>query len=139
MFVTQEASFELPPEWKDGTLNIFTVGEGVPLELSVVISRVPIQADQDLVEYADSQLLTYPSKLTSFRLIGKRQRQLAGKLSLEAEFTWKTDIGPMHQRQVYIPASETKLLVITATAPVKIADVHQEQLESMLETITFTG
>lgn len=136
MFVMHEGHFELSPEWKDGTLNIFTVGDGVPLELCVVISRVPFASVQDVVEYADSQLLKYPSQLSSFRLIGKRQRHISGTMALEVEFTWKAETGPMHQRQVYLPAGG-KLLVFTATAPVKIADTHQAQFDAMLETFSF--
>lgn len=137
MYTTNEATFELPAQWADQSLNIFVVGGAEPpMHLSFVISRDTLGPGVELVDHVEKQLSDISKKLRKFRILGKRQVEVAGRPALEAEFTWAADQSPMHQRQQYVKAGQ-KVLVFTATAPVKISDEHGEQIEALLASVTF--
>lgn len=132
-----EASFELPSAWRDQSVNIFVVGgPEPPMHLSVVISRESLRPGVEIVDHVEKQLADIGKKLRGFRVLGKRQIDVAGRVALEAEFTWVSEQTPMHQRQQYIQ-NGLRLLVVTATAPIKIADEHNEQIDNMLATLHF--
>jgi hypothetical protein len=135
-FLMNEASFEVPEDWRDQTINIFAVGSEPPLSLSFVISRGTLRDGEELVDHVERELGQFGEKLKQFRLIGKRQVEVGGGVALEAEFTWKSDKGPMHQRQQYVRRG-ARIIIFTATAPVKIADEHIEQLNSLLASVQF--
>ncbi len=135
-YVMNEAQFEIPDEWRDQSINIFSVGTKLPLPLSVVVTRDLWPTDKDFATNADVKLSELQHQLKQFRLIEKKQVMIGEVGALEAEYTWKSDNGPMHQRQFYIPA-ERYVLVITATAPVKIAEEQQEELGRLLRTFRF--
>jgi hypothetical protein len=128
-----EAEFEIPEGWIDQSINIFAAGTTPPLPLSLVISRDRWPPEQDFATTADAKLAELKSRLKQFRLLEKRQLTVAGVLALETEFTWRADQGPMHQRQIFVPAQGV-VLVITATAPVKIAEEQREEIERLLST-----
>jgi hypothetical protein len=137
-YTVNEASWEIPTGWRDRTVNIFSYGTEPPLPLSLVVSRDELKSGQTLADFADEQVKQFGEKLHQFRLLGKRQLTVSGAVALEAEFTWRSEKGPMHQRQVYVPtAGSSKLVIMTATAPVKIADDDQEKLNALLESFQF--
>jgi len=135
-YQTNEATFDTPEEWKDQTVNIFSVGTKPPHPLSVVVSRERLKDGQELTDYAEAQIKQYEEKLKDFRLLSKRQVMAGESPALEAEFTWTSAKGPMHQRQAFIPR-DRRVLLITVTAPVKIADAHQEQVDRLLASFRF--
>lgn len=135
-YQTNEALFEIPEEWKDQTVNIFSVGSQPPLALSVVISRDILKDGQAFSDYADTQIGQYEEKLKDFRLISKRQVAIGDILALEAEFTWNSGKGPMHQRQTFIP-HDKRSLTVTVTAPVKISDIHHAQVDRLIQSFRF--
>lgn len=132
-----EASFDLPAGWRDQSVNIFVVGgPEPPMHLSVVISRDRLKEGLELVDHIEKQLADIGKKLRNFRVLGKRQLEIEGVAALEAELTWVAEQTPMHQRQIYLQ-SGSRVLIVTATAPIKIADEHNEQLDAMLGTLRF--
>ncbi len=138
-YVMHEATFDVPSEWRDNSVNIFmVVGKGPPADLSFVISRDLLQPGTELVDYVEKQLGDVGKKLRKFRIIGKRQIEVGGRSALEAEFTWVSEQCAMHQIQQYVRLDQ-KVIVFTASAPVKIADEHQEQIKTLLASIQFNS
>lgn len=135
-YTMNEGSFQVPEEWRDNSVNIFVVGAEPPMNLSFVISRDNLRQGAELVDYVEQQLGDVSKKLRKFRILGKRQMEVGGRPALEAEFTWVSEQSPMHQRQQYVRVGQ-KVLVFTATAPVKIADEHMEQIQALLASVRF--
>ncbi|MFO0761714.1 MAG: DUF1795 domain-containing protein [Byssovorax sp.] len=133
-YVTNDAEFDVPEEWTDRSINIFAVGSTPPLPLSFVISRDYMKPGQELVDFVEEQLGQTAKNLPKFRLISKRQIVVDGNPALQAEFVWFAEQGAMHQRQAYVP-SGAKVLILTATAPVKISDEHEEQMTALLGSL----
>lgn len=135
MFRMNEGCFFLPPEWHDRSVNIFAVGGKPPFDFSLVISRETLPPGQDMVQFVDEQIAKLPAQLKSMRLKGKRQKKVGGAPALEAELTWQADTGPIHQRQVYVEHLG-RVLIFTATAPIKIADEHELQFDEILASFS---
>lgn len=136
-YTMNEAVFDLPTNWRDQSINVFVVGgPEPPMDLSLVISRDVLKEGVDLVDHVEKQIVEIGKKLQKFRVIGKRQIEVAGRPALEAELTWVSDGMPMHQRQQYIP-NDRRVLVFTATAPIKIADEHNAQIDELLGSLIF--
>lgn len=129
-----EGEFEIPDHWADKSVNIFAVGATPPLPLSFVITRDILRQGQDFVEFVEGKLDDISGQLKQFNLIEKRQVEVAGRLALEAEFTWRADTGVMHQRQTFMLHGE-RIMIFTATAPRKIDDEHRAQVDAVLASV----
>lgn len=131
-----EATFDLPDDWRDQTLNVFTTGgPEPPLEATLVISRSTLEPGRHLVDHVEAEMEKLKSKLPKFRLLGKRRIELAGRTALEAEVTWYSDGRPVHQRQQFLQV-ENRVLAFITTAPVKIADAQNQQVDAILASLT---
>lgn len=137
IFKFNEGEIDLPSTWADKTVNVFTVGSSLPLALSVVISREPIDSKKDLATYADEKLDDISHQLKEFKIIEKRQIEVAGNTALDADFTWRGQAGLMYQRQTYVRAGKT-LLVFTVTARRELQEEYRAQVDAVLSSLRLT-
>lgn len=129
-----EGELEIPPEWTDKSVNVFAVGSSLPLALSFVITREEIDAREDLATYADAKLDEIGHQLKQFKIVEKRQVEVAGTVALEAEFTWRAEAGLMYQRQTYVRAGK-RMLVFTATSRRELREEHRAQVDAVLSSL----
>lgn len=132
-----EAELEIPASWTDKSINVFTVGNSLPLAFSFVITRDELPSEKDLAGYAEEKLDDVQHQLKEFKIVEKRQIELASTVALEAEFTWRGEAGLMYQRQTYIRAG-SRVLVFTATARRELRDEHREQIDTVLASLRLT-
>lgn len=133
-YLMNDAEIEIPDDWVDQSVNLFSASPQPPAPLSLVITRDRLKAGQDLPEFAETKLGELESQLTSLKIVEKRQIEVGGQLALEAELRWTSKQGPVHQRQVYIENGE-RVLVLTATSPGTISAAHASQFEQVLSTL----
>lgn len=132
-----EGSYELPPEWRDESVIIHSIGEPRgPARYSVVMNRVRPNEGEDLFDFAERQLADLRRSLPGFSLAEQRQLEVDGALALEADYTWTSDRGVLDQRQVYLPAGEV-ILVVTASALGKIPDAQRAELAALFASFRF--
>jgi hypothetical protein len=137
-FHTQEAIFAIPGEWRDTSINIFSVGSEVAGEFSFVITRDRIGPGVTLLEFAEGQLKQLSKAVNGITMVEQRQRSVADVVALEAEFIWKSDKGTMYQRQTYVPcADRERVLILTATALDFIDDDRSAQIDALLDSFSF--
>lgn len=93
-----EGHIDLPAQWHDQSVNIFTAQAPGAQGLSITINRDRLPFGMTLDDYAKSQSGKLANQLKGYRLIEHRVLELAGSPAHEFEFTWKTDdAGPVHQ------------------------------------------
>jgi len=126
-----EGTIEIPDNWQDRSANIFAVGNKLPLDLSFVITREDLPIGADLADFCDQKLSEYETQLKQFKVVEKRQNEVSGIVILEAEFTWRSDMGPMYQRQVYV-RNGVRVLMFTATARRELTDEQQAQIDAVV-------
>jgi hypothetical protein len=130
-----DATLELPGDWEDKSVNVFATPDESVHPVSLVLNRDRLKAGQDLSDLAEQRLDELESNLKQFTLIEKRQIELAGTTALEAEFKWRSDVGLMHQRQIFLPRGE-RVLVITITAPREMREQQKAQVDLILSSLT---
>lgn len=133
---TNECLLDVPGDWHDRSIHVFTVGDGPPFQMTVVINKDEMKEGDNLAEFADQRLDQMESQLKQFTLIEKRQSELGGRPALEAEFKWRSDQGTMHQRQLFVP-SDSSVILITVTAPFEIRPPQREQVDGVLASLRF--
>lgn len=129
-----DATLDLPGDWEDKSVNVFATPDSSPHPVSLVINRDRLAAGQDLADLAEQRLDQIESNLKQFTLLEKRQVEIAGTTALEAEFKWRSDMGLMHQRQIFLPRGD-RVLVITITAPREIREQQRAQIDLMLTSL----
>ena len=134
MYTMNDAELDIPEAWTDQSVNVFSASSAPPVPMSLVITRDRLGPGQELAEFAEVKLGELESQLDSFKVIEKRQVEVAGQVALEAEIRWSSKQGPVHQRQVYIDHGQ-KVLVLTATAAGTISEAYAEQFDQILATL----
>ncbi len=135
-YYINEGRFLIPGTWRDQSLTMFSSPADAPAEFSLVISRDRVPSGMTSDAYARQQMAQLPAGLPQFRLSRQDATQLDNAPAVEAEFTWQSDKGPMHQWQVYV-VHDWVALTITATAPEGVFAKHLADLQRLLSTFKF--
>lgn len=115
-FHATEFSLSLPEALKDKTINIFSLTDEGPSALGVVISRDRALEGEKLHAYAERQLTLLQQRLPLFRIVKNGDVTLDGQPALEVDYTWQNGADQMYQRQVFVHAPASGVMVlITAT------------------------
>lgn len=135
----QEATCDMPAEWRDMTINVFMVGDATSAEFTFVITRDVLPQGTDLQGFADAQLKTCAKTLGGYQFVGKRPRTIQALPALEYDFTWRSEQQTMYQRQLVLALGGAKLLVCTATARDFLDDGRVDQIEALLSSMKLRG
>ena len=133
VYQANEASFEVPNEWQDQSVNLFTSSKMVPSEFSLVITRDDPQDGEDLTSYVERQLNQLSKQLLQFNLIYQGETIVDNLQAWEIEFTWTAESGLMYQHQVYLLCK--RALVMTATSPERLAKDCEAVFSKIVSTL----
>lgn len=136
-YTMNDAMVDLPDDWEDKSVNVFATPLTNTFPVSIVINRDKMKPGQDVADFADQRLDEMESMMKQFTLLEKRQIDIAGTVALEAEFKWRSDAGLMHQRQLFIPRGQERVLLVTVTAPRELRDKQREQVDSIISSLRF--
>jgi hypothetical protein len=131
-----DAELELPDKWQDRTTYAFVDGSNPTPSLSLIITRDELKDGLELTDFAEAKLEELTLQLKAFRLIEKRQIQAANSIALEIEFRWRTEAGPVYQRQVYVQHGK-RITVVTATASRQLDEVQNAEINDILLSLRF--
>jgi hypothetical protein len=132
-----EASFSIPDEWKDKSVNVFSPTGELPGDFSFVITRDELGGDQILASYVEGQLEELSKTLPEFRLIRKYQTTVNKAPAFNTEFTWKAEEKTMAQQQTYV-MSERVVLVLTATTIEKFSREHRRIIDNIISSFSIS-
>lgn len=112
-FQATEFSTRLPTGLKDRTVNIFSLTDEGPSDLSIVVARDRPVGGETLAAYVDRQLALLQQRLPLFRLVKKDAIELDQQPAVQMDYTWQSGENQMFQRQmiVHAPATDVMLLV----------------------------
>lgn len=136
-YTIDEASFSIPDEWSDKSVNVFSPAGELPGDFSFVITRGSLGGEQNLASYVDDQLKELSTTLPQFRLIRKYESSVDNSTAFQTEFTWKTDDKAegkmMMQRQIYVNAGRA-VLILTATTIEKFSREYQLVIDNLISS-----
>jgi len=128
----QEAVCSLPDDWKDTSVNIFSVGTTAPAEFSLVVTRDVLGSSISLKAFADAQLERLSQTLSRYVLLRQEGRVFGDKTAIDSEFTWISESRRIHQRQVLLQHDADRVLIFTATALDFLAADRSQQMDAIL-------
>ena len=128
---TNEASFEIPDDWGDQSLNVFAG----PTGLGFVVSRDEL-GEQGLDEFVAKHLTTQSQKLRGYRLLGKRESLVGNLPAIEAKFQWRHERGVMFHHQAFLSYFGT-VVTYTASSPIARAEACEAQMAKILGSMRF--
>jgi hypothetical protein len=117
VFHANEFIVSIPDALKDRTVNIFSLNEEGPSDVSVVVARERPKSGEGLEEYAERMVSGTLSRMPLFQLRKKEAVPVDGQPGLLLDYTWQLSEGKMYQRLVLVYArAPHMILVISVTS-----------------------
>lgn len=136
LYHINEGTFELPDDWTDRSMNIFTPDESENPEWNIVISRDKLKEGETLEEYVSGQLEEMPKALPRFRLVSEKETEINNIPGKEVISTWIGDAGTVRQKQI-IFIKNSKSLVFTFTVLERLHLRYENKLDEFVESFNF--
>lgn len=135
LYHINEGTFELPEDWTDRSMNIFTPDESENPEWNIVVSRDKLAEDETLAGYLEKQIAEMPKALPRFRLISDEEVVVNDVPAREVNSTWIGDGGTVRQIQVVF-VIKAKSLVFTFTVLERLFSQYETILDDFIKTFT---
>lgn len=97
-----DAVIDLPAQFKDKTMHLFTADEAGGSTFTFVVSRAPMEAD-DTVQTFTTRLVSEMRKtLPGFELNYLHESEVDGVAAREIDYRWMSEGTQLHQRQTVV-------------------------------------
>lgn len=136
LYHINEGTFELPDDWSDRSMNIFTPDESENPEWNIVVSRDKLDEDENLNAYLEKQLAEMPKALPRFRLQSDEETTVDGFPARKIISTWIGDAGTVRQKQIAL-VKDGKSLVFTFTVLERLHLKYENVLDDFVQTFAF--
>jgi hypothetical protein len=134
---TQENfSFDVPSDWRDGSVVAFHSPAGATL----VVTRDPIRPGQTLRQYADQELLKLGKNLTDFDLFESGETEVGGRPAIHMRWAWLSPEGEVEQSITMVEQEKDgKRVAMTFTTGVPRDDAEAARpfFQGILDSVTF--
>lgn len=97
-----DAALDLPEEFSDGTMHLFSTGKDAASKFTFVVSRADMEPGDTVDIFVDRLVSQMRKTLPRFELKNIQVRQIDGETGREVEYIWVSDGTPLHQRQTVV-------------------------------------
>jgi len=133
LYHINEGTIDLPDDWTDRSMNIFTPDESENPEWNIVVSRDKLGEGETLDGYLEKQLEEMPKALPRFRLQSNEETTLHDFPARRVESTWIGENGTIRQKQT-VMVKNGKSLVFTFTVLERLHLKYENILDEFLES-----
>jgi hypothetical protein len=137
IFHATEFVLNLPDQLKDKSVNVFALSDDGPSEFGVVIARDKPTGGESLVEYIERQVQILTKRAPLFRILHLDPMVVDKQPALKLDYTWLSEGGMMHQRQVSVMPTPALILNFTATSKDRISSKWDTAFHDMMSTLRF--
>ncbi len=137
VFYTNEFASVIPDEFRDRTVNVFTLTDEGPTELSVVVTRDTLRAGEDLATYLDRQLAVLHERFAQFRLRRREPAAVGGVAGERLEMQWQSPQGTVYQRQLAVVSPRGPVMTLSATFRAPPAEPYASMFEHFVASVRF--
>jgi len=136
-----DASFDLPEQFKDSTMHLFTVERNGANAFTFVVSRADMDAGDTVDTFAQKLVQQMRKTLPRFELKSLRAREVDGDTAREVDYVWVSQGTPLHQRQTVAMtrgATDTKRRAISfiGTCPNGFTPEWSEQYAQLIRSVS---
>ena len=132
-----EGHLDIPDQWHNRSVNVYTAsGPGVA-GLSVTVNREQLPFETSLEEYVAQQSAKLTQQLKGYRLIERTELEIDARPAHQLEFTWQADdAGPIHQVLLCV-ANDTAVLNLAASHGGRMNDKQVVEVKRILHSLRF--
>ncbi len=132
-----EGTLEIPDEWHNSSVNIFTAAPVGSKGLSVTVNRDKIPYGATIYDYAAEQSSKLKDQLKDYKLLNEKNITVDGQPGKVMEFSWTSpDVGDIHQLLLALAHGQTAIN-IAATSAGKMTAEQRKLLIDMLLSFRF--
>lgn len=134
-----EGTLEIPSDWHNATVNIFTAAPPGVKGLSVTVNRDKIAYGATIQDYAADQRDKLNDQLQGYQLINEANVTVHEQPGQLLEFTWTSpDTGDIHQLLLTLAHGQVAIN-FAATCIGKMTEEQRKTLIAMLLSFRFNG
>ncbi len=136
-----DISFDIPRDWEDRSVAAFTgpVSPNHKFAPNVVATRDKLEPGENIVVYADRQLVELGKRLDQFVLQKRAETTVSGQPAVELRFLWRGAQGIVAQRLVMCATGKRLVLSLTSTVPRAMAAEIDPVMDRILQTVKIPG
>jgi hypothetical protein len=132
-----EGQLDIPADWHNQSINIYTAQPPGSPGVSVSVNRDRLPYGATLQEYAHAQTGKLMEQLNNFQLVEQLILEVDAHPAHYYEFTWDSpDVGSMHQLLLCM-ANGPALINITTSHLGRMTPEQGVQLKAMLKSFRF--
>ena len=133
LYHINEGTIELPDEWIDRTMNVFTPDTSENPEWNIVVSRDKLDEGETLGDYLDKQLAEMPKALPRFRVQSNEEITVNDYPARKVVSTWIGEKGTLRQKQIVF-VRDGKSLVFTFTVLERLNHKYDSVLDKFIKS-----
>ncbi len=137
VFYTNEFTTTVPEGLHDRTVNVFTLTDEGPTDLTLVVTRDRLRQGEDLAGYIDRQLAQMQARFAQLRIRRREGAVVGGYPGERLEVSWQTPDGPLTQRQLAVVSPTGPVMVFGATFRGAPRDEHATAFEQFVAGVRF--
>jgi hypothetical protein len=132
-----EGQLDIPDQWHNLSVNIFTAKSPGTPGLSVTVNREALPFQTTLDDYVAQQSGKLAKQLNGFALIDQAQLEVDGHPAHQLEFSWQADdSGPVHQVLLCVAHGPTALN-LTASHGGRMSEPQLLEAKRILQSLRF--
>lgn len=97
-----DAALDLPEEFTDGTMHLFSTGKDAASKFTFVVSRADMEPGDTVDTFVERLVSQMRKTLPRFELKNIQVREIDGETGREVEYVWVSEGTPLHQRQTVV-------------------------------------
>jgi hypothetical protein len=138
-----DASLDLPEQFKDGTMHLFTVERNGANAFTFVVSRADMEASDTVDTFAQKLVQQMRKTLPRFELKSLRAKEIDGETAREVDYVWVSQGTPLHQRQTVVMApgadAQRRAISFIGTCPNGFTQEWTDQYAKIIASVDLSS
>lgn len=134
-----DAAIDLPENFTDKTMHLFTVDAAGSSSFTFVVSRAPMEKDDTVDTFVTRLVAEMRKTLPRFELKHLGVREVDGETAREVDYQWVSEGSPLHQRQTVVmspvPGEQRMAISFIGTCPNTFSVEKRKEYDSLIDSV----
>ena len=134
-----DAAIDLPANFTDKTMHLFTVDAPGSSSFTFVVSRAPMEKDDTVDTFVTRLVSEMRKTLPRFELKHLGVREVDGETAREVDYQWVSEGSPLHQRQTVVmspvPGEQRMAISFIGTCPKSFSAEKRKEYDGLIDSV----
>lgn len=134
-----DAAIDLPANFTDKTMHLFTVDAPGSSSFTFVVSRAPMEKDDTVDTFVTRLVSEMRKTLPRFELKHQGIREIDGETAREVDYQWVSEGSPLHQRQTVVmspvPGEQRMAISFIGTCPKTFSAEKRKEYDTLIDSV----